>query len=73
MAVGVKTNHAVDRPRELFRGQFQTGRGGRAAYDVSADGARFLMIKAPEAERAPQELLVVLGWSATVQRDDRKY
>jgi serine/threonine-protein kinase len=68
MAVVVRTNHAVDRPRELFRGQFQTGLGGRAAYDVSADGARFLMIKSPEAEPPPRELRVVLGWSAIVQR-----
>ncbi len=73
MAVVVRTSRAGDRPRELFRGQFQTGRGGRAAYDVSADGARFLMIKAPEAERPPRDLRVVLGWSATVQRDDRKH
>jgi hypothetical protein len=68
MAVVVRTNGAVDRPRELFRGQFQTGRGGRAAYDVSADGVRFLMIKSPEAEQPPRELHVVLGWSATAQR-----
>ena len=68
MAAVVKTNGSVDRPREVFKGQFQTGRGGRAAYDVSADGARFLMIKAPESERPPRELRVVLGWSATAQR-----
>ncbi len=68
MAAAVKANGSVDRPREVFRGQFQTGRGGRAAYDVSADGARFLMIKAPDAEGPPRELRVVLGWSATAQR-----
>ena len=68
MAAIVKTNGSVDRPREVFRGQFQAGRGGRAAYDVSADGARFLMIKAPEAERSSRDLRVVLGWSATAQR-----
>jgi dipeptidyl aminopeptidase/acylaminoacyl peptidase len=68
MAAVMKPNGSIDPPREVFKGQFQAGRGGRATYDVSADGARFLMIKAPESERPPRELRVVLGWSAMAQR-----
>ena len=67
MAAVVRSNGTVDRPRELFRAQFHTGRGGRVAYDISADGTRFLMIKPPESEPRPAEMRVVLGWSATAQ------
>ena len=37
-------------------------RGGReVAYDVSADGERFVFVKRP-LERAPRRLIVVTNW-----------
>src|SRR4029453_13262352 len=46
MAAAVKVDVTVDAPHTLFEGHFQTGLGGRPAYDVSRDGARFLMVQA---------------------------
>ncbi len=55
---------ALEPAAELFKGDFEAGVAARPAYDVSADGARFLMIAGDTAEAAPAELRVVLGWNA---------
>jgi len=66
MAVAVKADIGVDAPHTLFEGHFQTGLGGRPAYDVSRDGARLLMIKAREDDPSARELRVILGWAGTL-------
>ena len=64
LAVYVKTAPAftAGTPRALFQGQYSTF-PGRASYDVSADGRRFLMTRSTEQQSAPaQSLHVVLNW-----------
>jgi Tol biopolymer transport system component len=64
MAAAVKRGGALalEAAAELFEGDFETGVAARAAYDVSADGARFLMVARDTTEVAPPELRVLLGW-----------
>jgi serine/threonine-protein kinase len=66
MAASVRPNLSIEPPRMLFRGAFETGVDGRPAYDVSADGARFLMIVPGEDEGPPRSLHIVLGWTGGV-------
>ncbi len=55
-------------PRLAFPRSYLTGETGRA-YDVSADGQRFLMIKdAPAARSSPAEFVVVLHWVEELKR-----
>jgi hypothetical protein len=52
---------------KLFDGRyFSTGTAGRT-YDVSSDGQRFLMIKAPGAD-AGVALIVVQHWDEELKR-----
>lgn len=46
----------------LFEGDFDTGTLGRAGYDVSADGARLLMVHTEGNDQPLRQLEVVLGW-----------
>ena len=48
-------------PELLFRGEFVPTRRGEAAYDVSGDGTRFLMVKRDAASR-PTEINVVTNF-----------
>jgi Tol biopolymer transport system component len=66
MAAAVKVDVTVDAPHTLFEGHFQTGLGGRPAYDVSRDGARFLMVQARDDSPSASELRVILGWAGTL-------
>jgi serine/threonine-protein kinase len=58
-------------PMKLFEGRYVTGGGtlGRS-YDVSPDGQRFLMVKAPgtDASAAPPALIVVQHWDEELKR-----
>jgi len=56
-------------PTKLFKGPYFTAVGGRT-YDVSPDGQRFLMIKAPgtDASAAPPALIVVQHWDEELRR-----
>ena len=58
-------------PTKLLEGRYYTGDGtsGRT-YDVSPDGQRFLMIKAPgtDAGAAPPALIVVQHWDEELKR-----
>jgi eukaryotic-like serine/threonine-protein kinase len=57
-------------PVKLFEGKYvNTGTSGRT-YDVSADGQRFLMIKAPatDASTAVLALIVVQHWDEELKR-----
>jgi hypothetical protein len=58
----------------LFQGDYATSqgplgggqRGWGVAYDVSADGQRFLMVK--ELEQSPAQINVVLNWFEELKR-----
>lgn len=63
MTATIGSNLTVEPPRLLFRGAFETGVDGRPAYDVSADGTRFLMIVPREDQSPPRSLNVILGWT----------
>ena len=50
------------RPSLLFEGPYHGDTSGNAAYDVSFDASRFLMIAREESTTAEMQLNVVLGW-----------
>ena len=54
---------------KLVEGRYYAGGYGRT-YDVSPDGKRFLMIKAPgtDASAAPPALIVVQHWDEELKR-----
>jgi dipeptidyl aminopeptidase/acylaminoacyl peptidase len=52
----------AETPRTLFEGTFESGGSVRPAYDVSADGARLLVVRAVDADRAGRELRVFINW-----------
>jgi Tol biopolymer transport system component len=62
--VTTRPNLSVKPAHVLFEGAFDAGAAARPAYDVSADGARFLMVTGGESERPSHELWVILGWTA---------
>jgi serine/threonine-protein kinase len=72
-SVDVKTSprFTTSTPRKLFDDVYETEHSNSADrnYDVSADGRRFLMVKAARAF-PPAELIVVLNWSATLGRQE---
>jgi hypothetical protein len=51
-------------PVELFRGEFDAGSAARPAYDVSADGTRFVMVGRSPNAHPLHELRVILRWAA---------
>ncbi|MGH9363850.1 MAG: protein kinase domain-containing protein, partial [Thermoanaerobaculia bacterium] len=59
--VTTKPTFSAGSPRTLFEGDYVTTRRGEAAYDVSADDRRFLMVRR-DARSAPVQLNVVLNW-----------
>ena len=63
-AVTTRPNLTVKPAGQLFEAAFDTGAASRPAYDVTADGARFLMVTGGESERPSHELRVILGWTA---------
>ncbi|MGH9316439.1 MAG: protein kinase domain-containing protein [Thermoanaerobaculia bacterium] len=69
MAAGVTTQptFSAGSPRVLFEGDYVTTRRGEAAYDVSPDGQRFLMVRR-DPRSAPVQLNVVLNWFDDLQR-----
>jgi hypothetical protein len=54
------------RPRELFRGRYVSS--DLAAYDVSRDATRFLMVRPSEDELRPAEISIVENWTAELKR-----
>jgi hypothetical protein len=62
---------AAGTPRRLFADPYEWehggGLGGDRNYDLSADGRRFLMLKAV-SPHPPAELTVVLNWATTMAR-----
>jgi hypothetical protein len=51
----------------LFQGPYPAPNTGRALYDVSRDGQRFLMIKNPGAAASPQ-IILVQNWTEELKR-----
>ena len=69
LAVSVSGNGAgieTGPPHLLFRGQYVST--DLAAYDVSRDGRRFLMIRPSDDELRPAEISVVENWFAELKR-----
>ena len=66
MVVEVATQPAftASKPSELFQGRYLMY-GPRAAYDVTADGQRFLMLK---VETSVAQLNVVMDWFEELKR-----
>ncbi len=69
MAVNVVAGEtfSAENPRLLFEGRFVPTRRGDAAYDISPDGQRFLMVKRVH-ESIPTQLNVVLNWFGELNR-----
>jgi serine/threonine-protein kinase len=57
-------------PTKLFERRYYNGTNTLRTYDVSPDGQRFLMIKAPgtDASAAPPALIVVQHWDEELKR-----
>jgi Tol biopolymer transport system component len=70
MAVDIVTQPAFSagRPRLLFEGLYLPSAGNLAAYDVSQDGQRFLMVEESQQEQPPTQINVVLNWFEELER-----
>jgi serine/threonine-protein kinase len=57
-------------PVKVLEGRYYTGTGSGRAYDVSLDGKRFLMIKAPATDTAatPPAVILVQHWDEELKR-----
>jgi len=69
MAVAIRAAASrleADSPRLLFDPSW--GGGGRAIYDVTPDGQRFIMVTRPDPPAPPATVTVVLNWSAALKR-----
>ena len=69
MAVGVASGRgfSVETPHVLFEGSFVPTRRGEAAYDVSPDGRRFVMIQR-DIQSVENHLNVILNFSEELER-----
>jgi Tol biopolymer transport system component len=70
MAVDITTQpgFTASKPRMLFEAQYEPTPTTAPNYDVSADGQRFLMIKASEQEQTSTQINVVLNWFEELKR-----
>ena len=73
MAVETTTQpgFSAGKPRMLFEGPYLATvfpNAMSAAYDVSADGQRFLMVKETEQAAAPAQINVVQNWHEELKR-----
>jgi serine/threonine-protein kinase len=70
MAVDITTQpgFTAGKPRMLFEGQYEPTWATNPNYDVSADGQRFLMVKASEQEQASTQINVVQNWFEELKR-----
>ena len=59
---GAGVSFTAGAPRLLFEGSYLPTPATFPNYDVSPDGQRFLMFKAPEETTAPTQINVVLNW-----------
>jgi serine/threonine-protein kinase len=70
MAVEVRTQpgFSAGKPRVLFEGPYVPAPVMFPNYDVTADGQRFLMLKANEQDQAATQIHVVLNWFEELKR-----
>jgi Tol biopolymer transport system component len=70
MAVDITTQpgFGAGKPRMLFEGPYEPSWATNPNYDVSADGQRFLMVKASEQEQASTQINVVQNWFEELKR-----
>ncbi|HXG56281.1 MAG TPA: protein kinase [Vicinamibacterales bacterium] len=70
MSAPVRTRPALTAGPErlLFEGAFVRGAASAAAYDVSPDGERFLMLTGGDGQEPVRQLTVILGWAASLRR-----
>ena len=70
MAVDIATqpSFTAGKPRMLFEGPYEPTWATNPNYDVSADGQRFLMVKASEQEQASTQINVVQNWFEELKR-----
>jgi hypothetical protein len=72
MAVDITTQpgFSAGKPHALFEGPYQLALSPIAAYDVSADGQRFLMIKPNEqiSSTSLTQIVVVQNWFEELKR-----
>jgi serine/threonine-protein kinase len=68
--VATETGFAVGRPTLLFEGAYVSVQFPliAVAYDVSADGQRFLMVKEDSTAAGPTQINVVLNWFEELKR-----
>ena len=64
LSVAVKTSpdFSASEPQLLFEGSFAGGDWWKAAFDISEDGHRFLMIQSSPEDVSARNLKVVLNW-----------
>ena len=71
MTVRVRTgpDFSADKPEKLFEGNYGSEPiSAHAAYDVSRDGQRFLMVKYVGVYHRPDKLHLVLNWFDELNR-----
>jgi serine/threonine-protein kinase len=59
---------SVGTPTKLLDGHYFSGGGSGRTYDVSPDGQRFLMIKAPGTDAGAVALVIVQHWDEELKR-----
>ena len=75
MAVDLATGAAftAGKTRLLFEGEFRLQSVfGRAEYDVTSDGQKFLMIQESGPQSAPRQLEVVMEWFSELKHASGK-
>ena len=70
MAVEITTTpiFTAGTPRALFEGRYLFGPNGVAAYDVAADGQRFLRVQPMHPDPPVDQIQVVLNWTEELKR-----
>ncbi len=65
--ISMRPTFSAQKPKLLFEARFPWAESS-LSYDVTADGQRFVMIRATEEEVSPSQIHVVQNWSETLKR-----
>jgi serine/threonine-protein kinase len=68
VAVTPGASLSVGAPRQLFEGRYRGNLNTVTAFDVSADGKRFIRIQQAQPERPITHIEVVLNWGSQLHR-----